>query len=213
MKTSSLAALHAERRALVKELERTEQIGVTCQTEIDALLETAALDDPKVAVKLSELRTRSELVPAKIRQLEAKIASLEAEKFRPAILRTVRQLNALGRAEQAAATSQIEKAVTNFIAPGQKPMVDGIVSQILYSSSIFLERIAWLNISITRKYDGPEVDCDYVATELLALAAKQNIDLDALPQPPEPPAIVVEEPEASSEGDESADELAEADQS
>src|SRR5688500_13425352 len=107
----SLASILAARQALATEYQRTEKPGTDCEAKIAKLLEDSALDDPKTASKLSELRSTAELAPMKLRQLEAKIAALDREQLRAAIIRATRQLAAVGRAELKELTSRVREAV------------------------------------------------------------------------------------------------------
>jgi len=165
--------------AKLKEYARIEALGPATEAEIAKLLEGSALDDPKVSARLSELRTRVELCPVKLRQLDAEIAALQQELI-PAIESTARLLNQIAGREEGEQRRKILAALRELLPDLRAD--DPLVDQVFLATPAYKNRVSNLQVS-SSTYGAPENK----ARELLAIARKQNVDIAS--EMPEPPAI------------------------
>lgn len=161
----------------LREYTRVEALGPSTEAEIAKVLEGSALDDPKVSARLSELRTIVELVPVKLRQLDAEIAAHHQE-LEPAIAATARLLNQIAHREEGEQKQKILTTLRGLLPELQED--DSLVGQVYVETPAYRNRISQLSVS-NSTYGNPEQK----ARELVVIARKQNIDISGkLPEPP-----------------------------
>ena len=189
MKPIPLTKLLAERAAIVAETERLPKVKETADRELEELMQTTAIDDEKAINILSALRTRSELVPIKLRQCEETIDRIDLA-LRTEIEQTIRQLNVIARQEAEELHASVCSALKVFIPAIEQD--DLLVRQAANRSGTYQERIAYLDLSIGHfNYTGAAE----AGAALVALAGKHKIDLAVLPPAPAWPPVPAPEPE------------------
>jgi len=146
----NLATHLSRRQTKLDELSRTEALGPSTEAEIQKLLESAALDDPKISARLSELRTRAELVPVKVRQIESEVEAIDKE-LRDLLPGAARQLNTAARREEDELRGRIFDSLKGFIT-GLR-LDDGLVSQVFNNSTAYVNRISRLSVTVNQADD------------------------------------------------------------